>query len=178
MIRFGPWAVVVAVVLIAAGCGGSTAGSAPTGHAVKAPACPVFHAPGHGSSYAGGCSSPDGTWHVAIREHSGTKKHPLPDPPRPEREHPHVRLEGCCLWHVGWAKPHLLLFDDSKAIIVLRFYEYPKTKLVQYAISSLPTGCPTGYNGVLMQKRRGWLRPGARRGRPRSTPRPAGPCAG
>lgn len=37
---------------------------------------------------------------------------------------------------------------DSKAIIVLR---YPKT-LVQYTISSLDTGCPAGYDGVLLHR--------------------------
>jgi hypothetical protein len=129
---------------------------------------------------------------------------------------------GCCLWYIGWAKPHLLLFDDyyevmsldpasrkvrhlaqlsdmavspnghwfagngpggqeepiaqtvyvlsndgrkclvvpgrpasvqgythdSKSIVVL---DYPK-KLVQYTIASLKTGCPAGYNGVLLHK--------------------------
>jgi hypothetical protein len=42
--------------------------------------------------------------------------------------------------------------SDSKAVIVLRSYTYPDTKLIQYAISSLPTGCPTGPNGVLLNK--------------------------
>jgi hypothetical protein len=42
---------------------------------------------------------------------------------------------------------------DSKAVIVRRADKYPKRPLIQYAISSLHTGCPTGNHGVLLKQR-------------------------
>jgi hypothetical protein len=42
---------------------------------------------------------------------------------------------------------------DSKAVIILRAYKYPKTRLIQYPFSTLRAGCPSGNNGVLPQKR-------------------------
>jgi len=43
---------------------------------------------------------------------------------------------------------------DSKAVIVLRADKYPKRPLIQYAISSLHAGCPTGSHGVLLRQGR------------------------
>jgi hypothetical protein len=42
---------------------------------------------------------------------------------------------------------------DSKAVIILRAAKYPKKRLIQYAISSLHAGCPTGDHGVLLKQR-------------------------
>jgi hypothetical protein len=38
---------------------------------------------------------------------------------------------------------------DNKAVIIVRALRYPKTRLVQFGLASLRTGCPTGPNGVL-----------------------------
>jgi len=43
---------------------------------------------------------------------------------------------------------------DSKAVIVLRADKYPQRPLIQYAISSLHAGCPTGSHGVLLRQGR------------------------
>jgi hypothetical protein len=59
---------------------------------------------------------------------------------------------GTCLRTPGRTFSVQGFTSDSKAVIVLRAYKYPKKRLIQYAISALHAGCPAGSHGVLLKR--------------------------
>src|SRR5215470_10209781 len=145
MVQLGRWWVLAAFVLLAAGCGGS-GGSAPTGPAVKAPECPRHPTPGHGSSYAGSCRSPDGFWLLSFHEHSGSKD-TLSLTKRGQNKS--VQMNMSLGSPITWARPHLLLFDDDTLVTSLNPASRKVRALAQLAdLAVSPNGSWFAGNGA------------------------------
>jgi len=112
MKRLGWWPVLVALILVVAGCGGS--GSVPTGAAVRGRECPTNGVSGRRVEVD--CRSPDGAWHLMGHGRTFLRFFLARRAQKPTLMY---RSGNACCSYIGWAKPHLLVFIDYPQVLSL-----------------------------------------------------------
>jgi hypothetical protein len=138
MMRPGWWFLVLAFVLAVAGCGGSDAGSAPTGPAAKAAECPVQRVSSKLTRAI--CRSPDGAWTLRLKKGTSYGRLFLARRGQSKTVQMYHSNNACCS-DIAWARPHLLLFLDYPLVESLD----PTTRTVtQLGSLSGMVASPTG----------------------------------
>ena len=123
MIRPGRCCLVLAFVVLAAGCGGGGGGSVPSGPATKAAVCPVQRVSSKLTRAT--CHSPDGEWTLNLRQGTTTGRLFLSRGGQSKGVQMYHSRNSCCQY-MAWAGPHTLLFLDYPLVESLA----PTTKTV------------------------------------------------
>jgi hypothetical protein len=128
---------VLALVVVLAGCGGGGLGMTPTGQAVKAPVC------GRAAT-VGTCRSPDGAWRVSLKNGVGGRACALYLTRVSTGQRTRMygsNQDGCS--YLTWAEGDLLLFQSNADLHALN----PATRLVTQ---------PAAFNEFVVSPNRRW----------------------